>query len=527
MNVLFVTDGAAGHVTTMYELAKAMKHHNITFLTQQLARSYIAFDTSSNFHLIYSNDSTEAIIHEKKIEQEIIEVYTNYSFIDSIIYSSPKGLSLMAGFLKKTIEILTVEKFDVIVINGILFWGPLLCDKVKTPCVIQGPVSVPNILNLNLPNYFALLTPTDMTKITTRLFNAIFTFRLFVSSMIKSIPMLYKTYHLMPRVPGPFNDCFTLKNLLSAKSKSLYLVSMPSTLYASTVEDAYTKYLGAFIDETIVDITENDLTRWIKSKETNSVIFAAFGSTSVVPSNRMSNLILGIAEFLIEQPNSSILLALRNVNYDTYKTALKEIENTQIHDLFNSERVKVEQGFVPQKWLLQQSSVKIFISHCGMGSILEALYFEKSILCMPFNMDQFSNAFAIDFRGVGLSLFVPNLSPLESLITPYDYRSYTFTPKNVQEKLSKLWSNITYQQAVKQISLEMKHAGGVKKAVAEIEFFVQLNGNFDRFIPFETTLPFYQRYLLDLLAIFVLLPVITIVFILGKCCRRRPKQKTD
>ncbi|CAF4724897.1 unnamed protein product, partial [Rotaria socialis] len=69
-----------------------------------------------------------------------------------------------------------------------------------------------------------------------------------------------------------------------------------------------------------------------------------------------------------------------------------------------------------------------------MGSIIEAFYYEKPVLCMPFNMDQFSNAVTVVYRGVGLSLFVPNLSPLESLITPYDYRHYAFTSRDVQEK---------------------------------------------------------------------------------------------
>ncbi|CAF2444907.1 unnamed protein product [Rotaria sp. Silwood2] len=242
----------------------------------------------------------------------------------------------------------------------------------------------------------------------------------------------------------------------------------------------------------------------------------------------MSSLIGGIAAFLIETPDSSVLLALRNVNYELYQRVLNEIDNDQTRDLFNSPgRVKIEPGFVPQKWILQQHSVKIFLSHCGMGSIIEALYYEKSILCMPFNMDQFANAVAIDRRGVGLSLFIPNLSRWESLITPYDYRHYTFTSNDVQEKLLKLWLNITYQQEVKQMHLEMKHAGGVKRAVEEIEFFVQLNGSFDRFIPFQDTLPFYQRYLLDIFVVFVVLPGISILFIIVKCCQRRRKQKTE
>jgi hypothetical protein len=78
------------------------------------------------------------------------------------------------------------------------------------------------------------------------------------------------------------------------------------------------------------------------------------------------------------------------------------------------------------------------------------------------------------------------------------------------------------------MSFEIKHAGGLKQAVEEIEFFVKLQGNFDRFTPFQSTLPFYQRYMLDLLFIFIILPDIILIFMLYKCCKqRRRKEKND
>jgi hypothetical protein len=54
----------------------------------------------------------------------------------------------------------------------------------------------------------------------------------------------------------------------------------------------------------------------------------------------------------------------------------------------------------------------------------------------------------------------------------------------VKEKLLTLWNDKKYENAVKLMSLEIKHAGGLKRAVEEIEFFVNLQGNLDRFVPF-------------------------------------------
>jgi glucuronosyltransferase len=188
--------------------------------------------------------------------------------------------------------------------------------------------------------------------------------------------------------------------------------------------------------------------------------------------------------------------------------------------------VKIENRFVQQKWILQQNSVKLFLSHCGMGSSSEGIYFQKPILCMPFNMDQFINAISIDHLTIGLSLFVPP-SLFQSLLNPHNFHDYTFSASSVTVKLLNLWKNDIYQKTIKIMSLEMKYAGGLKRAVEEIEFFVNLNGTLDRYAPFQSTLPFYQRYMLDLLIIFIVLPVIIVRYRFIKCRQRRRKEKND
>jgi hypothetical protein len=345
----------------------------------------------------------------------------------------------------------------------------------------------------------------------------------------KMTSTVYTIFQSLPQIPGPFYDSYTVKNLMfSKKSKCLNLVSIPSTFYTPSYSDHYIKYLGAFMDETTIDNDDDDtLTTWIKSKPISSMIYGAFGGSSLIPYDRMYNLINGLAKFLLQTDNSFLLLALRSANYDTYKAVLKDLRNDEVRKVLeNKQRVWIEKGFVKQKWILQQKSVKVFLSHCGMGSALEALYFSKPILCMPFSSDHFSNAIAIENLNVGQSLFVPP-SAIQNLLNPYDFVKYTFTAERVTNKMLELWMDVTYEKAARRMSLEMKHAGGVKRAVEEIEFFVNLDGNLDRFAAFQSTLWFYQRYLLDLLLIFVILPGLIITYIVLKCCKRQRKTKTD
>ncbi|CAF1264179.1 unnamed protein product [Rotaria sordida] len=192
----------------------------------------------------------------------------------------------------------------------------------------------------------------------------------------------------------------------------------------------------------------------------------------------------------------------------------------------DNQRVKVEHQFVQQKWILQQNSVNLYLSHCGMGSTVEGIYFQKPMLCLPIHTDQFLNSMAIQNSGVGQSLFEPS-SLLESFLKPHDYHDYTFLASSVTTKLSTMWRNMTYEQAARLMSLEMKHAGGVKRAIEEIELLVSLNGDLSRYAPFHSTLPFYQRYMLDLVFVFIVLPMTIILYLFVRCCKRGRKKKMD
>jgi UDP:flavonoid glycosyltransferase YjiC (YdhE family) len=530
LNALFISVGAAGHVTPMFELAKAMKNHNVTFLTQQLAKSYIDLNLSSSplFRIIYTNDSADAFSDEKYLEQQLLQSMANQSVFDALPEVALVLSNLIIPMLHKTIDMLTYDRFDVIVAGTAIFGVPVLCEKIQTPCVIQSAMSPPNIFDLNLPKPFSLLTSKELTQLTYRIYNAAITARSAIKVIPKMIPTLYTIFQSLPNVPGPFYDSYTLKNLLFSKSKCLNLISMPSTFYTPSYSHHSIKYLGAFMDETTIDNDDDDtLTTWIKSKPISSIVYGAFGSSSLIPYDRMYNLINGLAKFLLQTDDSFLLLALRSANYDTYKVVLKDVRNDEIRKVLeNKQRVWIEKGFVKQKWILQQKSIKMFISHCGMGSAMEALYYSKPIVCMPFNMDQFTNAIAIEDLKVGQSLFVPP-SAIQNFLNPYNLVQYNFTAESVTSKISDIWMNVAYEKAARGMSLEMKHAGGVKRAVEDIEFFVNLDGNLDHFAPFQSTLWFYQRYLLDLLLIFVILPGLIIIYIVLKCCKRQRKTKTD
>lgn len=410
------------------------------------------------------------------------------------------------------------ERFDIIVASSMVFGIPILCEKVQVPCVIQTSALIFNLFDFNLPNTFSLLKPRQLTQFTYRLYNAVFNIRVVTKLIPKIVPALYTVFRYLPQIPGPFQYSYSVKNIVSSKIKCLNLISMASAFYPPSYPDPYTKYLGAFLDNTSLEDDDSALTAWTRSKPISSILYGAFGSSSIIPYTRMYNLVDGLAKFLLHIENSFLVLALRSVNYDTYLSVSQNLLQDESRKILeNKERVWVEKGFVKQKWILQQKSITVFISHCGMGSVMEALYFSKPILGMPFSREQFANAMAIANLNVGQPIFA----------TPYDLVNYTFTAESVTTKTLDLWMNVAYEKAAREMSLEMKHTGGLQRAVEEIEFFAQLNGNLDRFTPFQNTLSFYQRHMLDLMVIFIILPGLIIIKVVFKCSKRRNKTKTD
>ncbi|CAF1329478.1 unnamed protein product [Adineta ricciae] len=530
LNVLLTSIGHAGHVTPIFELAKSLEHHNITFVTQPLAQSYVNFNyfsKTSSFRLIYTNDSIDAFIAEKQKEQQLIDFAANHGFFDNMGYTTELLNGDVNSLYNKIIHLLMNEKFDVIIANSLIKGIHALSKQANTSCVVQSTESIPNMLDFNLPNIFSLLSKEQMTRIKYRIYNVIYTLRLGIILITKILPTAGKISKSLPQVPGPFYDSLSLKNILLTETQCLELFNIPPTFYTQSYTNHYTKYLGAFIDEQGIEYTENELSTWVRSKANKSIIYAAFGTSSLIKFNRMQNLINGLAEFLLKNPNCFLLLVLRGINYESYQMVLNEMKNEEYQNIFkDSQRVRIETGFVQQKWILQENSIKLFLSHCGMGSCSEGIYFQKPILCMPFNMDQFINGNSIVQLGIGLSLFIPP-SLFQSLLRPYDFYDYNFTSDSVTRKLSEIWENSNYQHMIRIMSLEMKHAGGVKQAVKEIEFLVNLNGNLDRYAPFQSTLVFYQRYLLDLIIIIIILPMTIVVYGLIKCCKRRQKEKRD
>ncbi|WP_028777020.1 macrolide family glycosyltransferase [Shimazuella kribbensis] len=142
--------------------------------------------------------------------------------------------------------------------------------------------------------------------------------------------------------------------------------------------------------------------------------------------------------------------------------ALKDIEakvvvsigkNLSFNQLKKAPKNFIIQDYVPQLEILQYADV--FITHSGLNSVSESLYFEVPLVMIPIRADQPAVAKRIEELGAGIRLDVNKISP-----------------QQLKEAVLDVLYNPIYKENGKIISQSFKTAGGYVKAAESIIQFV-------------------------------------------------------
>lgn len=144
--------------------------------------------------------------------------------------------------------------------------------------------------------------------------------------------------------------------------------------------------------------------------------------------------------------------------------------------------------WVPQDDLLAHPNIRLFISHCGLGGVTEALYHGVPILGIPFIYDQHMNANKIAEEGWSIHL-------------PYDnITAHTFS-KAVNEMLF----NRTYEIKVKELSklYRDRPQSALDTAIYWTEYVIRHRGAPHMQTP-QVQMNFIQRNSLDIVALLIL-----------------------
>ncbi|GAY61346.1 hypothetical protein CUMW_209260, partial [Citrus unshiu] len=133
---------------------------------------------------------------------------------------------------------------------------------------------------------------------------------------------------------------------------------------------------------------------WLEQQQPNSVIYVAFGSSTVFEKIKFQELALGL-----ELSNRPFLWVVRsditNEANGAYPDGFQERVAT---------RGKII-GWAPQQKVLSHPSISCFLSHCGWNSTMEGVSNGVPFLCWPYFAEQFLNeSYICDVWKVGLKL---------------------------------------------------------------------------------------------------------------------------
>ena len=166
--------------------------------------------------------------------------------------------------------------------------------------------------------------------------------------------------------------------------------------------------VGPILTKTRASIAPS-LESWLDERQSRGVIYVSFGTLADIKALQVHALIEGL-----QQTGLDVLWAL---NQHQQKMLPVEIPSS----------FRIE-NFVPQPAVLAHGAVRVFVSHCGLNSILEAAISAKPILGIPIFGDQFYNSARMVELGVGLRLLKEELNGpamagrLRELLETADYK---------------------------------------------------------------------------------------------------------
>ncbi|KAI3983613.1 hypothetical protein MKX01_000625 [Papaver californicum] len=152
--------------------------------------------------------------------------------------------------------------------------------------------------------------------------------------------------------------------------------------------DQQTQLSGNFLAE------DSTCLSWLDQQPGRSVIYLAFGSTTIINKHQFHELALGL-----EQMGQPFLWAVRPNLTDEHIDAYPDGFQARVA---NRSRIV---GWAPQQKVLAHSSIACFVTHCGWNSTMEGVVMGVPFLCWPYIVDQFLNqSYICDVWKIGLQL---------------------------------------------------------------------------------------------------------------------------
>jgi MGT family glycosyltransferase len=435
-HIMFVSLPLRGHANQMIALAQelATRGNRVSFVIPEEARGWI---THPNVDFI----AWELETANKDLDDNAKSVWKEVSSEPSIWHGEIMMLNeLIKCYIpiyKTLIPIFEQHSPDLLVIDRAVIPGMDLAQTINLPYIIQTRF-LGNFVKTT-SKYPRFGTPYSIN----------------MSPWQRCLNFLRPLWQLpfllsgMKKLNQVRSHCVGDHKLSDPFSEHLMIVGSAFGFEIPRELPSWVKMVGPIFPNKIEPLSPS-LNQWLEdaNKNNTAVIYIAFGTLANIESWQAQELVKGLIN-----TGCKILWSL------------PKSQHPILPPLPDSFRIE---DFVPQRTVLSHPAVRLFVSHCGMNSINEALYWAKPILALPFFGDQHYNAARLVDLGTALKL---------------DKKHFDST--EIQSKVNTLLNISSYENAANQMSEILKSTGGLNQAADIVE--TMLAGQISEFLPTVTS----------------------------------------
>ena len=281
-------------------------------------------------------------------------------------------------------------KFDLVISDGLLFYGPLVASKANIPVVLlqtslpfDNPLSPPlgSALSPRLDGALSLrsrwrntmiggLLSCRLGMLANRVLGIVLK-RLLIGSSEAEMKRFGLSSELFPRPMRDFRSNY-LSIIACPKAFDFNIPTLPETLY---------------VDALIDDAEDIDRLDWTEIPVDKKIVYASMGSQAWMLKDRGKSFYSKIIETFKGRTDSFLILSAGSL--------AEELESE-----WNAPNVRILE-WAPQKDILRRAD--LMITHGGLNSIKECIHYEVPMICYPVGRDQPGNAARIKYHRLGLT----------------------------------------------------------------------------------------------------------------------------
>lgn len=359
---------------------------------------------------IFRNSATSYLNDETQIDENMVRVA--YMFLQS-------AQSALATLLPQVRE----DAPDYIIHDGLCPWGKFIAQIMGVPAISSmTTLAIPPITGKNFVQ--VIKTPGNM-----RLLFSSPTGRMLFEGRDRLLPFhtLSNQLHKKYRIPKPqVLDMFTNRAMMNI----VYTTKLFQP-FAEVFDDTF-KFVGPSI---------------VARSDTSTFPFEALGEAPVIYIS-LGTVFNDKADFY--RMCHEAFASIKNT------VVLSIGKRTNIAALGAIPRNFIVQEFVPQLELLQRTA--LFVTHGGMNSVSEALYYGVPLIVIPQSADQHLIGQRIEQLGAGKAL-----------------RRATVTAQRLRYTTENILAQPTYQQASAQLGKSFGEPDGYLHAADEIQAFKRIH----------------------------------------------------